>query len=107
MLNDGVYQYEYMYDWQRIRTMERSIPWFIAEIFENFRNKCLNIYELDPLIFFSTAWKACLKKIKAELELLTDADMFLIIGWDKIRDRICHAIHRHAKAINKYIKGLT
>ena len=37
----------------------------LADIFENFRNMCLNIYELDPAYFVSAprlAWQACLKK---------------------------------------------
>ena len=37
----------------------------LADIFENFRNMCLYIYELDPVHFVSApglAWQACLKK---------------------------------------------
>ena len=37
-----------------------------ADVFESFRNKCLEIYELDPIYFESApglAWQACLKKI--------------------------------------------
>ena len=37
----------------------------LADVFENFRDKCIDIYELDPANFFSApglAWKACLKK---------------------------------------------
>ena len=37
----------------------------LAEVFENFRNKCMEIYELNPDHFFSApalAWQACLKK---------------------------------------------
>ena len=37
-----------------------------ADVFENFINKCIEIYELDPAHFLSApglAWKACLKKI--------------------------------------------
>ena len=36
----------------------------LADVFENFRNKCLEIYELDPIYFVSApglAWQACLK----------------------------------------------
>ena len=35
----------------------------LADAFENFRNKCIEIYELDPAHFLSTpglAWPACL-----------------------------------------------
>ena len=37
----------------------------LADVFENFRNKCIEIYELDPAHFLSEpglAWQACLKK---------------------------------------------
>lgn len=36
-----------------------------ADIFENFQNKCIQIYVLDTAYFLSTlrlAWKVCLKK---------------------------------------------
>ena len=37
----------------------------LSDIFKNFRNMCLNIYEVDPTYFvYATglAWQACLKK---------------------------------------------
>ena len=37
----------------------------LANVFENFGNKCIEIYELDPAHFLSAlglAWQACLKK---------------------------------------------
>ena len=78
----------------------------LADVFENFRNKCLEVYELDPAHFLSLpglAWQACLKKTNVELELLTDYDMLLMVE-EGIRGRICHCIHRYAKANNKYMK---
>ena len=42
----------------------------LADIFENFRNACLEVYELDPAHFLSLpglAWQACLKKTSIEL----------------------------------------
>ena len=43
------------------------------------------------------------KKTELELELLTDVDMLLMVE-EGIRSGICHAIHRYAKANNKYMK---
>ena len=54
----------------------------LAEVFENFRNKCIEMYELDPTHFLSApglAWQACLKKTEIKLELLTDIDMLLMV----------------------------
>ena len=79
-----------------------------VEVFQNFRNKCIEIYELDPAHFLSApglAWQACLKNTRVKLELLTDNDTLMMI--DKgIRGGICHAIHRYSKENNKYIKKL-
>ena len=83
----------------------RSDTLLLADVFENFRKACIKNYELDPAHFVSLpglAWQACLKKTSAELELLTDYDMLLMIE-DGIRGGICHAIQRYAKANNKYM----
>ena len=53
----------------------RSDTLLLADIFENFRQSCLESYELDPAHFVSLpglAWQACLKMTNVELELLTD-----------------------------------
>ena len=79
----------------------------LADVFENFRNKCTEIYELDPAHFLSAprlAWPACLKKTKVKLESITDINMLLMIE-KEIRGAVCHAIHRYAKANNKYMKN--
>ena len=79
----------------------------LPDIFANFRDKCIEIYELDPAHFLSApgvAWQACLKKTKVELELLTNIDMLLMVE-KEISGRICQAIPRHAKAKNKYMKN--
>ena len=75
----------------------------LADVFENFRNTCLKVYELDPAHFLSLpglAWQACLKKTNVKLELLTDYHMLLMVE-EGIRGGICHSIHRYAKANNK------
>ena len=49
----------------------------LAVVFYNFRNKCIEIYELDPAYFLSApalAWQACLKRREVELELLTNVN---------------------------------
>ena len=67
---------------------------------------CIKVYELDPAHFLSApilAWQTCLKMTEVELELLTDIDMLLMIE-KGIRGGMCQAIHRYAKADNKYMK---
>ena len=55
---------------------------FLAEVFENLRNMCFEIQELDPARFLSApglALKAALKKSKVNLDLLTDMDVILMV----------------------------
>ena len=78
----------------------------LADVFENFRNMCVKVYELDPAHFLSApglAWQACLRKTDVKLELITDPDIILMVE-KGIREGICNAIHRYAKANNKYMK---
>ena len=78
----------------------------LADVFEYFRNKCIEINELDHAHFLSVpglAWQACLKKTEVKLELLTNIDMLLMVE-KGIRSGICHAINRYAKTNNKYMK---
>ena len=78
----------------------------LADIFENFRNMCIKVYELDPSRFLSApglAWQGCLKKTEVKLELLTNVDMLSMVE-KGIRGGICHTMHRYAKANNKYMK---
>ena len=79
----------------------------LADVFENFRDKCIDIYELGPAHFLSApglAWQACLKKTKVELELLRDNHM-LIMYEEGTRGEMCQATYRYAKANNKYMKN--
>ena len=71
----------------------------LSDVFENFRNKCIEIYKLNPAHLLSApglARKACLKKTKVELELLTDIDMLLMVE-KGTRGGICQAINRYLK----------
>ena len=67
---------------------------------------CLEIYELDPVRFFTaprSTWQTALKKTKVKLDRLNDIKMLLKLG-KGIRGGIFHAIHRYAKANNKRMK---
>ena len=77
----------------------------LANVFEAFRNTCLEHYKLNPAHFYACpglAWKACLKKTGVQLELLTDPDM-LLMSEHGIRGRITQVVHRYAKANNEYM----
>ena len=79
----------------------------LLDVFEYFRNMCLEIYELDSTYYVYTpglAWQACLKKRRVKLELLTDYDMLWMVE-KEIRGGICQATHRYAKANNKYMNN--
>ena len=75
----------------------------LADVFEKFREKCIEIYGLDPSYFYSApglAWQACLKKTGVKLELLTDIDMLLMIE-KGIRGGMCQSTHRYSKVNNE------
>ena len=77
----------------------------LADVFGNFRNMFLEIYELDSTKFLSApvlAWQAALRKTKVKSDLLTDIDMLLMIE-KGITGGICHSIYRYAKANSKII----
>ena len=71
-----------------------------------FRDKCIEIYKLDPAYFLTApglAWWACLKKTEVELEVLIDN--MLMIFEQGIRGGMCQATCGHVKANNKYMKN--
>ena len=64
----------------------------LADVFENFRNKCTEIYELDPAQFLSTpglALQAYFKKTGIKFELLTNNDGLMMVT-KEIKGGICH-----------------
>ena len=79
----------------------------LADVFENFRDTCLDINKSDPACYLSApgfSWHSCLKMAGQTLELLTDENMLL--SFEKgIRGCICNAIHKYAVANNKYMKN--
>ena len=67
----------------------------LANVFESFRDVCMNNYGLDPAHFYTApglAWKACLKKTGIRLELLQNIDMLLMFERG-IRGGITQAVH--------------
>ena len=77
----------------------------LPDVFENFRDKCIEIYRLDPAHFLTApglVWQACLKETRVELDLLADIDILLMVE-NGIRGGLCQTAHRYAKANNKYM----
>ena len=51
----------------------KSDTLLLADVFENFRDTCVKIYELDPAHFLSLpglAWQACLKKTNIKIRII-------------------------------------
>ena len=74
----------------------------LADVFEKFKEKCIEIYGLDPSYFYFAS-QAYLKKTEIKLELLTDYEMLLMIE-EGIRGEMYQSTHRYTKANNKYMK---
>lgn len=54
----------------------------LADVFENFRDVCLDYYELDPAHFYTSpglAWQAALKMTGVRLGLITDIDQHQMV----------------------------
>ena len=77
----------------------QSYTLLLADVFENFRNKCIAF-----CVYNRISMANLLKNDWSKIRILTDIDMLLMVEKD-IRGRICHAIHRYAKANNKYMKN--
>ncbi|XP_076632284.1 uncharacterized protein LOC143347188 [Colletes latitarsis] len=77
----------------------------LVDVFENFRNNCIQNYKLDPAHYYTLpgfTWDAMLKYTDVELELITDIDMFLFVE-KGIRGGLSQCSHRQAEANNKYL----
>jgi len=79
----------------------------LADVFENFRNVCLEHYKLDPAWYYTApglSWDAMLKTTKLELDPITDVNQLLFFERG-IRGGVSMISHRYAKANNKYMKN--
>ena len=77
----------------------------LADVFENFRDVCMNYYKLDPAWYYTSpglAWDAALKMTQVKLELLSDSDMLLMVE-NGIRGGISTISHRYSIANNTYM----
>ena len=77
----------------------------LTDCFNNFRRKCLDFYQLDPVHFDTTpglSWNAALKMTKVSLELLTYYSMHLMVE-KGVRGGVSTIITRYAKTNNKHI----
>ena len=75
----------------------------LADVLELFRNNSLKIYGLCPSLYLSTpalTWDAMLNIRKIELELISDADMYLFFK-KVIRGGVSYVSKRYGQANNK------
>ena len=94
-----------MYDYHDLYVQTDTL--LLADVFEKFREKCIEIYGLDPSYFYSApgiSMASMFQKTEVKLELLADIDMLLMVE-KGIRGRMCQSTHRYAKANNKYMKN--
>ena len=93
------------YEHAKLYGKHSSVRTLVTTVFENFRETCLNHYNLDPCHDYAypgLSWDALLKTSKIELEPLSDIDMFQVIEKGMTNGISC-ITHRYAKANNKYL----
>ena len=99
----SIFKMEYFKDYHGLYNKVDVL--LLADIFENFRNICLENYELHPAHYYTApglAWDATLKITDVHLELLSDIDMLLMVEKD-IRGGVSMVSNRYGKANNKYM----
>ena len=87
--------------------MFKAIHYCLQMYLEILEINLLNYMNLILLIFLPArglVWQACLKKTRVKSELLSNSDMLMMVE-KGIRGGIYHAIHRYAKANNKYMQN--
>ena len=78
----------------------------LADVFEEYRNVCMENYSLDPAWYYTSlglSWDALLKHSGVRLELLTDPDMLLMFE-KGIRGGVSMIPNRFGKANNKFME---
>ena len=119
ILNDsGISEEDYIHAqnvWEtfKMKTMRdyhdlyiKSDVLLLSDVFENFRDVCLDNYRLDPIFYYTApglTWDACLKITKVELELLEDYEMLMMVE-KGIRGGVSMISTRYGKANNPYMK---
>ena len=77
----------------------------LVDVFEEFRNICLENYSLDPAWYYTSpglSWDAALKHSRVKLELLTYPDLLLM--YEKaIHGGVAMIPNRYSEANNKYM----
>ena len=84
----------------------RSDVLLLTDIFENFRDLCLEYYGLDPAHYYTLpnfSWDAMLLKTGIVIDPLTDKDMYEMIE-KGLRGGMCQVSHKQALANNKYME---
>ena len=119
ILNDsGISEEDYkhakrVWETYRMKTMRdyhnlylESDVLLLSDVFENFRDVCMENYNLDPMFYYTApglAWDACLKITKVKLELFEDYEMLMMVE-KGIRGGVSMISTRYGKANNPYMK---
>ena len=78
----------------------------LTDVFENFRDLCLEYYGLDPAHYITLpnfSWDAMLLKTGVVIDPITDKDMYEMIE-KGLRGGMCQVSHKQALANNKYME---
>ena len=77
----------------------------LPDVFQKFRNRCLENYGLCPshyLITPTLSWDAMLSMAKVELNVISDVDMYLFFGTG-MGGGVSYISERYSKVSNKYL----
>ena len=77
----------------------------LADVFESYRETCLQSYELDPAHYYTApgmSWDAFLKRSNIEIDLFSEQPMFDFVERG-LRGGLSMACHQQARANNPYL----